>query len=71
MKYLILAFVLAAAPVFADAEPPKTKQVCIDQIQNGKPVIDPKTNKPKQTCKTIKIHKKYEGTEIPEDKKKK
>ena len=71
MKHIILALALAfGSTAYADAEPPKTKQVCVDQIQNGKPVIDPKTNKPKQTCRTVKIHKKYEGTEIPDNKKK-
>ncbi len=30
---------------------------------------DPKTNKEKEVCKEIKIHKKYEGTK-PEDVKK-
>jgi len=52
------------------AEAPKTKQVCIDvQGKDGKPVIDPKTKKPKQDCKTVKIHKKHEGTAVPEKKK--
>ena len=52
------------------ADAPKTKQVCIDvQGKDGKPVIDPKTKKPKQDCKTVKVHKKHEGTEIPEKKK--
>jgi hypothetical protein len=58
-----------AAPT---AEAPKTKQVCIDvQGKDGKPVIDPKTKKTKQDCKTVKVHKKHEGTAVPEDKKKK
>jgi hypothetical protein len=52
------------------AEAPKTKQVCIDvQGKDGKPVIDPKTKKPKQDCKTVKVHKKHEGTAVPEKKK--
>ena len=48
----LLALVIAAAfavPAFAADEAPKTKQVCIDvQGKDGKPVIDPKTKKPKQ-----------------------
>jgi Na+-transporting methylmalonyl-CoA/oxaloacetate decarboxylase gamma subunit len=38
---------------------PKTKRVCVDQK-------DPKTGKVKEVCKTIKIHKKFEGTKVPE-----
>ncbi len=65
----LLALLVAASfvmPVMAAEEAPKTKQVCVDvQGKDGKPVIDPKTKKPKQECKTVKIHKKHEGTEVP------
>jgi hypothetical protein len=51
-------------------EAPKTKQVCLDvQGKDGKPVMDPKTNKPKQNCTTVKVREKFEGTAIPEGKK--
>ena len=54
-----------------DTEAPNTKKVCVDiQGKDGKPAIDPKTKKVKQDCKTIKIHKKHEGTKIPDGKKK-
>jgi azurin len=65
-----------AAPVAAPAdikkdEAAKTKKICVDvQGKDGKPVIDPKTKKPRQDCKEVKIHKKHEGTK-PEDVKKK
>jgi hypothetical protein len=63
-----------SAPVTAPAskaEAPKTKQVCLDvQGKDGKPVIDPKTKKPKQNCTTVKVREKFEGTAIPEGKKK-
>jgi hypothetical protein len=61
-----------AAPADAKkAEAPKTKQVCLDvQGKDGKPVIDPKTNKPKQNCTTVKVREKFEGTKIPEGTKK-
>jgi hypothetical protein len=69
----LLALVIAATfttVVFAAEEAPKTKQVCIDvQGKDGKIVLDPKTKKPKQDCKTVKVHKKHEGTAIPEKKK--
>ena len=40
-------------------EAPKTKRVCVEQK-------DAKTGKVKEVCKTIKIHKKFEGTKVPE-----
>ena len=65
----LLSLLIAGAfimPVMAAEEAPKTKQVCVDvQGKDGKPVIDPKTKKPKQDCKTVKVHKKHEGTEVP------
>jgi hypothetical protein len=63
-----------ATPAAADAkktEAPKTKRVCLDvQGRDGKPVIDPKTKKPKQNCTTVKVREKFEGTKIPEGTKK-
>jgi hypothetical protein len=55
-----------------DAAPaPETKKVCFDvQGKDGKPVMDPKTNKPKQNCTTVKVREKFEGTKIPEGTKK-
>ena len=63
--------IAATSPVVeVTADAPKTKQVCIDvQGKDGKPVMDPKTKKPKQDCKTVKVHKKHEGTAVPEKKK--
>jgi hypothetical protein len=52
--------------VYADGE--KTK-VCVDvKDKAGNVVIDPKTKNPKQQCKEMKVHKKLEGTAIPEKK---
>ena len=61
-----------AAEVKKDAAAaPKTKQVCLDvQGKDGKPVIDPKTKKPKQNCTTVKVREKFEGTKIEDAKKK-
>lgn len=76
MKFLTTLFVagfLAAGTAYATTEKPapETKRVCVDiQGKDGKPVIDPKTKKPKQDCKTIKIHKKFEGTKVEDAKKK-
>ena len=58
MKSLILALTLVfALPVF-EAE---TKKACITQK-------DPKTGKEKEVCKDVKVHKKLEGTKVPEKK---
>lgn len=68
MKKLLTLLVAVSfvMPVMAADEAAKTKQVCVDvQGKDGKPVIDPKTKKPKQDCKTVKVHKKHEGTEVP------
>jgi hypothetical protein len=45
------------------------KEVCKDRKDKaGKVVMDKKTNKPVQDCKKIKVHKKLEGTRVPEKK---
>lgn len=55
MKSLLLALALTfAIPTFAA----ETEKVCIKNAQG------------KETCKTIKVHKKLEGTKVPEPKKK-
>lgn len=49
---------------------PQYKTVCLDvQGKDGKPVIDPKTGKPKQNCTKVRVHKKFEGTKIEDAKK--
>ena len=70
MKNIIFVAGLALAVAFptyaAEDAKPKTKKVCVDQQgKDGKPVMDAKTNKPKQNCKEVKVHKKHEGTEVP------
>jgi hypothetical protein len=68
MKAVLLAVSLLVgfvAPTYAE---PETKKVCIDEKgKDGKPVLDKKGN-PKQSCKTVKVHKKLEGTKVPEKK---
>jgi len=52
-------------PVYAEV---KTKQVCKDVVdKQGKPVKN-KDGSVKQACKTIKVHKKLEGTPVPDKK---
>lgn len=69
MKNLSIAFILSLSSLaaFAGGE---MKEVCKDKLDKaGKVVIDKKTNKPAQQCKTIKVHKKLDGTAVPEKKK--
>lgn len=74
MKHFIFVAGLALAVAFptyaAEEKKAETKKVCVDvQGKDGKPVIDPKTKKPKQDCKEVKVHKKHEGTAVPDKKK--
>lgn len=52
-----LSFVTWNNLVFASEE----KKVCVKEM-------DSKTKKEKEVCKTIKVHKKLEGTKIPDKK---
>jgi len=45
------------------------KEVCHDKKDKAGKVVNGKDGKPVQECKKIKVHKKLEGTEIPEKKK--
>jgi len=71
MKTIILSVALAigsvaTTPVFAAAE---IKEVCKDRKdKTGQVIVDKKTKKPTQDCKKIKVHKKLEGTPVPEKK---
>jgi len=68
---LLLVSAFAMSPAVAQEKAPETKKICVDlQGKDGKPVIDPKTKKPKQECKEVKKHKKHEATEVPDGKKK-
>lgn len=59
MKNLVLALLIAAMPIAYAAE---EKKVCVKEFDN-------KTKKEKEVCKTIKVHKKLEGTKIEDAKK--
>jgi len=59
---LILVAITTVKSVHAE-----TKQICHDRVdKKGNPVLDKKTGKTVQDCKTIKIHQKFEGTVVPE-----
>jgi cytochrome c5 len=53
------------APAAPKKDEPVYKTVCLDvQGKDGKPVIDPKTNKPRQNCTKVRVREKFEGTAI-------
>lgn len=58
MKSLVTLLLVSAfaMPVMA-ADAPETKKVCVEQK-------DAKTGKTKEVCKTVKVHKKHEGTKV-------
>lgn len=60
------SFLVWNTPAMAEEAPAKkTKQVCKDVTDKaGKPVKN-KDGSVRQACKTIRVHKKHEGTEIP------
>lgn len=71
LNIVIWSYVGFQTTSFAQEVKKETVKICVDiQGKDGKPVIDPKTKKPKQDCKEVKKHKKHEGTSVPDGKKK-
>lgn len=62
MKNFLVGLVLGISLTAGAAE---TKQVCKPILsKTGEQVLD-KTKKPVMDCKTIKVHKKLDGTKVP------
>lgn len=65
-KLFAIAATLAICVYSTQPFAAETKRVCVDKTtQDGKPVLD-KQGKPVQDCREIKVHKKLEGTPVPE-----
>lgn len=65
-KTLIAIFAtLFVGTAFAGGE---VKEVCTDKTDAKGQVVKGKDGKPVQVCKKIKVHKKLEGTPVPEKK---
>ena len=62
-EWLFLSMILALLllPLSHAAFAAEEKKVCVKELDN-------KTKKEKEVCKTVKVHKKLEGTKIPEKK---
>jgi hypothetical protein len=66
MKSLLAVLLVAfGSTVFAEA---KIKEVCRDKKTAKGEVVRGKDGKPVQVCKKIKVHKKHEGTKVPDKK---
>ena len=61
LTVLGLLLFLLLAPLTKAAFAAEEKKVCVKELGS-------KTIKEKEVCKTIKVHKKLEGTKIPEKK---
>lgn len=74
MKNILASAIIALSSIgfvasVSAEEKKETVKVCVDvKDKEGKPVKDPKTGKVKQNCKEMKVHKKLEGTKVPEKK---
>ena len=47
------------------AQAAETKQICTDVKDRAGHVVTNKDGTTKQTCRTIKVHQKYDGTAVP------
>ena len=61
LTVLGMVLFLLFAPLTKAAFAAETQKVCVKEV-------DRKTKKEKEVCKTIKIHKKLDGTKIPDKK---
>lgn len=69
MKTILLVLLTSIAlSVSAQSEKSETKLVCVDKLTSDGKVVKDKAGKPVQECKEMKVHKKLEGTKVPEKK---
>lgn len=64
----VLAILLASFAISVSAAEAETKRVCVDKLTSDGKVVKDKAGKPMQECKEMKVHKKLEGTKVPEKK---
>ncbi len=67
---LLLALITTFALVGTAYAGGEIKEVCKDKKDKAGNVIKDKEGKAVQACKKIKVHKKLEGTKVPEPTKK-
>jgi hypothetical protein len=69
-KILTYAFIVASIFCFGSTHAVEVKEVCHEKLDKAGKVIKDKKGEAVLVCKKIKVHKKLEGTTIPEKKKK-
>jgi len=71
MNYIVSVFALilliATNPAYAET---KTKEVCRDKVDKAGQIVRDKSGKTTKVCKKVKVHKKVDGTRVPEKSKK-
>jgi hypothetical protein len=71
MNYIVSVFALIALivtnPAYAEG---KTKEVCRDKVDKAGQLVRDKSGKTTKVCKKVKVHKKVDGTQVPEKSKK-
>jgi hypothetical protein len=65
---LVLALLTSLALVGTAYAGGEMKEVCTDKKDKAGKVVNGKDGKPVQECKKIKVHKKVEGTKVPDKK---
>ena len=70
MKQFLVILALAFAGTGYAYAAAEEKEVCNNKTDNKGQVVKDKEGNPVKVCKKIKVHKKYEGTDVPENKKK-
>ena len=67
LQKLLLACALSLPLIVSAAE---VKKVCTDVKDKNGQVVKTKDGKAKQTCKDVKVRKKVDGKEVPDNAKK-
>jgi len=62
---IAVAAITLTVPTYAET---KTKEVCKDVVGKDGKTVKNKDGTAKRACKTIKVHKKLEGTPVPDKK---
>jgi len=73
MKKIIFSILFASLALiqYNDGVASESRKVCVNKItKDGKQVLD-KSGKPIKICKQMKVHKKLEGTKVPDKNNKK
>jgi len=70
LNIVIWSFVGYQATAYAADAAPETRKVCLDVKDKAGKEVKNKDGSVKQNCKTVKAHKKHEGTKIEDAKKK-